>query len=188
MRFLDVGGGVKGEAPAPFRGWEHHVLDIDPNVQPDVCCDAKEMGKAVLRASYDAILCSHNLEHFYRHEVPLVLAGFMHALKPKGFAKIDVPDMTALFKAVVKGDIDDVWYNTAAAPVRFHDAMYGWDFPMRQGNLFYAHKCGFSEKSLTKVIRAAGFKKVYTASDGHSLHAYAFKSVPTRAQVLNLVP
>ena len=57
---------------------------------------------------------------------------------------------------------------------------------MSGGNLFYAHKCGFTEKSLGRVLSRVGFKKVVTATDGMNLHAYAFKTKPSSTQVRQL--
>ncbi len=54
---------------------------------------------------YDAVYCSHNLEHYYRHDVPGVLKGFHHVLKDYGFADISVPDIDALMKTVVQNAI-----------------------------------------------------------------------------------
>ena len=129
--------------------------------------------------------CSHNLEHFHAHEVPAVLDGFKHVLKPTGYAHISVPDLQALMECVVKGnrDIEDTWYVSPSGPIAFRDVLYGWGKQIEQGNVYYCHKTGFSEKSLTKALKQARFAKVYTASDGCSLHAFAFKSKPTKAQL-----
>ena len=94
-RVLNVGGNSRRiPIPAHFSGWEHHLLDIDPAGAPDIVCDAREL-QALPAASYDAVYCSHNLEHYFRHDLPRVLAGFLHVLKPDGFADIRVPDMLA---------------------------------------------------------------------------------------------
>lgn len=182
MRVLNVGGGGNRTLPRHFAGWEHHVLDIDPGVGAEIVCDAKDMRK-LKAAQYDAIFCSHNLEHFYRHEVPTVLAGFRHVLKADGFVQIAVPDLLAVMRNMA--DPDDVWYR-ASGPITFHDVLYGWDRAMSGGNLFYAHKCGFSEKSLTRVLRAAGFAKVMTAVDGYNIHAYAFNVKPSADKLRRL--
>ena len=185
MIVLNVGGGSSRDLPSAFKGWDQHLLDIDPAVNPDICLDAKEMRS--IKARYDAVYCSHNLEHFYRHEVPVVLDGFVHVLRPSGFAQIAVPDVEAVMRAMLDGghDIESTWY-MASASVSFHDVLYGWNKAMAGGNLFYAHKCGFTEKSLTKALKAAKFKSVFVAKDGYSLHAYAFKSTPTKAQLQRL--
>jgi hypothetical protein len=54
---------------------------------------------------------------------------------------------------------------------------------MEDGNLFYSHKCGFTEKSLGRNLREAGFASVRIAKDGYNLIAFAFKSTPS-SQVL----
>lgn len=159
------------------------MLDIDPTVKPDVCCDALLMTTLPARR-YDAVFCSHNLEHFYQHDVPKVLEGFLHVLKKDGFAHIAVPDVLALMHAVVEGkrDLNDTWYTCGGGPIRFHDVLYGWDKAMAAGNLFYAHKCGFSEKSLTKALKTAGFVSVFTSTANGNLEAFAFRSRPTLKQ------
>ena len=187
MKVLNVGGGTARELPAIYKGWEQHLLDIDAAVNPDICCDAKDMRK-LKAAQYDAIYCSHNLEHFYRHDVPLVLGGFMHVLKSTGFAHIAVPDIMAVMESVVRGnmDVEDTWYTVPGSAISFHDVMYGWNKPMATGNLYYSHKCGFSEKSLGKALRAEGFKSIHIAKDGMNLHAFAFKAKPTEAKLRSL--
>lgn len=174
QKVLNVGGGPDRNLPALYKGWQQLTLDIDPAVQPDVLCDAKEMHK-LKRESYDAIFCSHNLEHFYRHEVPQVLRGFQHVLRPDGFVDIRVPNMTALFEAIRDRDINDTYYTVPAGNISFHDVLYGWGKQVSNGNLYYSHKTGFTEKSLIKVLRDAKFKRVMTATDDLNIYAYGFK-------------
>ncbi len=71
---LNVGGNSKAIAlPPQYAGFEHLLLDIDPSGSPDIVCDAREL--ATLDAGQsDAVYCSHNLEHYYRHDVHLALA------------------------------------------------------------------------------------------------------------------
>ncbi|HET9736059.1 MAG TPA: hypothetical protein VFP62_12375, partial [Burkholderiales bacterium] len=66
-KLLNVGGNTK-DIPLPenYRGWENVLLDIDARGNPDVLCDARELTK-LAGATYDAVYCSHNLEHYYRH-------------------------------------------------------------------------------------------------------------------------
>ena len=176
QRILNVGGGPGRDLPNHFKGWTQDLLDIDPSVKPEIVCDAKKMH--VLKPSiYGAVYCSHTLEHFYQHEVPAVLAGFLHVLKPDGFTQIVVPDLQELMERVVKDcrEIDETWYMSSGGPISFHDLLYGWGKAMAQGNLYYAHKTGFTEKTLTKALSRAGFHHVMTARDSGNLHAFAFK-------------
>ena len=188
MRVLNVGGGGSKQVPSIFKGWDQDLLDIDANVKPDICCDAKNM-RTMKAGQYDAVFCSHNLEHFYKHEVPVVLAGFIHVLKKDGFANIAVPDMNSLFECIVDGnrDIDDTWYQSGGGPISFHDVIYGWGKQVAGGNAYYAHKTGFTQKSLGRALTKSGFAKVMTTADGGgNLLAFAFKSKPTRAKLQRL--
>src|SRR5450631_3111153 len=85
-KVLNVGGNDKAiSIPPCFDGWKHDLLDIDPTVKPDILCDARELWKMPPR-QYDAIYCSHNLEHYFAHDVLNVLKGFRLMLKKEGFA------------------------------------------------------------------------------------------------------
>lgn len=175
MKVLNVGGGGRSLPPL-FNGWDQDLLDIDDSVHPDICCDAKDMFHLPPK-TYDAVYCSHNLEHFYRHDVPRVLEGFHHVLTDAGFVLIKVPDMTSLFASVQGRDISDTWYMAGENPISFHDVLYGWGLQMERGNLYYSHKTGFTDKSLRVALNKAGFPQVFTSIEGMgNLHAIAYKS------------
>jgi hypothetical protein len=71
-RVLNVGGNSKAIAlPAPYADFEHLLLDIDPTGQPDIVCDARRL-ETLPADQFDAIYCSHNLEHYYHHDVAKV--------------------------------------------------------------------------------------------------------------------
>jgi FkbM family methyltransferase len=88
-RVLNVGGNSKEiQLPFLYDGWQHVLLDIDPDCTPDVLCDARNLS-ALSGAEYDSVYCSHNLEHYYHHDVRKVLSGFFHILKdPDGHFKL----------------------------------------------------------------------------------------------------
>jgi predicted SAM-dependent methyltransferase len=192
MRVLNVGGGNKAIAiPGHFDGWEHQMLDIDPNSGADVICSALEIPERLAEKGYDAVYCSHNLEHYYRHDIPKVLAGFIHVLEDDGFIQIKVPNMTAVFEAVVKDgkDIGDVLYASPAGPITALDMIYGYDRMIEEsGNDFMCHKTGFTAKSLGNTLGMAGLKYIFVGNNGLELIAFAFKNRPTEYQmkVLNL--
>lgn len=133
-KVLNVGGGSK-KVPIPnyYADWEHLLLDIDPTVDPDVCMDARELS-ALPANQYDAIYCSHNLEHYFAHDVQKVLSGFLHVLKQDGFAEVRVPDIGAVMKEVVEKDmdIDDVLYNSEGG--QFWSEMFSTDTESRSKN------------------------------------------------------
>jgi hypothetical protein len=188
MRLLNVGSAGSRDVPIIYSGWEQDTLDIDPNVNPDIVCDARQM-RTLPPAKYDAVYCSHTLEHFFKHEVPTVLAGFSRVLKSSGFAHVAVPNMNAVFEALVKGnrDINETWYVSPGGPISFHDVIYGWGKQVALGNLYYCHKTGFTEKSLAQALRVARFVKVMTAcDDAGNLYAFAFKATPSRDKLRGL--
>ncbi len=162
MRVLNVGGGSKSiPIPSHYLDWEHVLLDIDPRENPDLVCDAREL-TTLAADQFDAIYCSHNLEHYGQHECPRVLRGFLHLLRDNGFAEIRVPDLGALMRHVVKTgmDIEDVLYTSPVGPITPRDVLYGYGAEIeRSGQDFYAHKTGFTEKSLLRMLEQAGFEE-----------------------------
>jgi ubiquinone/menaquinone biosynthesis C-methylase UbiE len=185
-KVLNVGGNSKNIAlPEIYSGWTQVWLDIDPAVNPDVLCDAREL-QSLPANTYDAIYCSHNLEHYYRHDVKKVLAGFLHVLKKDGFVHIKVPDMRAVMQAFVENDMDinDQLYVSAAGPITVQDVMYGWGKEIeRSGNDFFAHKTGFTEKSLIATLIEANFYQVFSGSANLEVIAFAFKDEPSPAEL-----
>ena len=116
-----------------------------------------------------------------------VLSGFLHVLKADGFAFFIVPDMGALMRGLVahNWDIDDDLYIAEnGAAITACDVIYGWGREIESsGNDFFAHKTGFTEKSLRGFLAQAGFPAVYSGPRGWlELVAFAFKHPPS-AQV-----
>ncbi len=186
-RVLNVGGSSK-KIPIPecYGEWDHVLLDIDPMGSPDIVCDARKL-HSLAGAQYDAVYCSHNLEHYYRHDCEKVLGGFLHVLKPDGFADIRVPDMMAVMKHVAERDLDieDVLYVAPAGPITVRDVIYGWSKEIeRSGEDFFAHKTGFTDRSLSAALRQAGFGEVFPfiAPEVFEIRAIAFKTKASEAQ------
>jgi len=183
---LNVGGGTKEKPiPAHYDGWRHDLLDIDPRGFPDLVCDARNL-ISLQGDRYDAIYCSHNLEHYYRHDALKVLQGFVHMLHADGFAEIRVPDIAAVIVELQARnlELDDVLYQSTAGPISAHDVIYGLQSEIvHSGQDFYAHKTGFTPKSLFETLVLGGFKHVYLVNDEHlAVHAFAFKNEPTLEQ------
>lgn len=181
---LNVGGNNKNiPLPPQYAGFNHVLLDIDPQGFPDIICDARQLSD-LKESQFDAIYCSHNLEHYYRHEVGLVLDGFLHLLKYGGFAQIRVPDIAEVMRIAVEGnlDIEDVIYQSPSGPIMVLDVLYGYSVEIeRSGQDFFAHKTGFTEKSLLRALEDAGFSKIYTMRGNLEINAIAFKGTPDPA-------
>ena len=141
----------------------------------------------------DAVYCSHNLEHYYQHDVAKVLKGFLHVLKPTGFAEIRVPDIRSVMHRCISGnlDVDDILYTSAAGPISVHDVIYGWETQIEKSGVdFYAHKTGFTESTLRRRLQDAGFHKVLIAEnpEAFELCALAFKQEPAPEQLAMFSP
>ncbi|TRU35461.1 MAG: class I SAM-dependent methyltransferase [Microcystis aeruginosa Ma_MB_F_20061100_S20] len=180
-KVLNVGGNSKAiPLPPQYSEFEHLLLDIDPKGSPDIVCDARNL-TTLESGQFDAVYCSHNLEHYYRHDVQRVLAGFLHVLKDGGFAHIRVPDIQELMRITIdRGlDIDDVLYQSPAGPIMVLDVLYGYSVEIERSKKdFFAHKTGFTHKSLLKALQKAGFSKIYSAARNLEVSAFAFKVAP----------
>lgn len=181
-RVLNVGGGKKSTPlPPHFRNWEQLLLDIDPRGGADLVCDARALCEHVDANAFDAVYCSHNLEHYYRHDVNKVLQGFLHVLKADGFAEIRVPNIGELVRILAHDnlDLEHEIYQSPAGPITAHDMIYGYGPEIAEsGKDFYAHKTGFSADSLVRTLRANGFGEIYFAPplSAFELRTFAFKT------------
>ena len=183
-RVLNVGGGSKSIAiPQHYDGWSHLLLDVDPATGADVVCDARELA-TLPAATFDAVYCSHNLEHYHPHDAPRVLAGFLHVLKPDGFAEIRVPDLHAVMIRVLRNGLEmtDTLYTSGLGPITVQDVIYGYGREIREsGNDYYAHKTGYTPRTLGRTLEAAGFNPVFlfASPDAFECRALAFRGPPT---------
>ena len=167
--FLHVGCGPKRKNQTT-RGfntpeWAEIRLDIDASVQPDVIGTMVDLS-AVESDSVDAIYSSHNIEHLYPHEVPLALAEFLRVLKPDGFFVATCPDLQSVCKLIAEDKLTDTAYTSPAGPIAPLDILYGHRPAMAKGNLYMAHRCGFTEKVLRGTLQSAGFSRVATMARG----------------------
>jgi hypothetical protein len=77
-------------------------------------------------------------------------------------------------------DIEDVLYVSPAGPIKVHDVFYGFGIEIARSGLdFYAHKSGFTEKSLRKAVTDAGFPVCCIVKGFNELRAFAFRAPPT---------
>lgn len=162
--FLHVGCGRKrkAQAGAGFQGddWREIRLDIDPGVEPDIVGTMTAM-PAVAGGSVDAVFSSHNIEHLYPHEVPVALAEFARVLNDDGYAVITCPDLQSVCALVAQDRLTQPAYTSPAGPIAPLDILYGHRKSLAQGNLYMAHRCGFTLKILLGTLKAAGFANVF---------------------------
>ena len=162
-KLLHVGCGPKTKAQTT-RGfnneaWQEVRLDIDESVNPDVTGTMTDMS-AVEAASVDAIFSSHNIEHLYPHEVPVAVAEFLRVLNEKGFVVITCPDLQSVCALIAQDKLLEPAYTAPAGPIAPLDILYGHRPQMARGNLYMAHRCGFTQKVLAATLQSCGFGSV----------------------------
>ena len=191
MKLLHIGCGPKRKSQTT-RGfntdsWSEIRLDIDPSVSPDVTGTMTDMS-AVPSGSVDAIFSSHNIEHLYPYEVPVALSEFLRVLSGDGFAVITCPDLRSVCALIAEDKLTEPAYTSPAGPIAPLDILYGHRPPMARGNLYMAHRCGFTQKVLQGTLQTAGFKIVASlARPAHfDLWALASKSERTEAEMREL--
>jgi predicted SAM-dependent methyltransferase len=184
--FLHIGCGPKRKDKTT-RGfntplWNELRFDIDPSVAPDIIGTMTDMA-AVEASSVDAIFSSHNIEHLYPHEVPVALAEFKRVLNADGFAVITCPDLKSVCALIAEDKLTEPAYTSPAGPIAPLDILYGHRPPMARGNLYMAHRCGFTQKVLDGTLRAAGFVTVATMARGAPyFDLWALASVSNRPE------
>jgi hypothetical protein len=180
-RLLNVGGQSRVmQLPGAYAEFDHVLLDLDPNTGADLVHDVREL-TSLEPQQFDAIYCSHNLEHVRQHEVPVVLAGFRHVLKPGGLAHIIVPDLQELMLACVQQgiDLDGLLYESPMGPITPLDVLYGHGGMIAQsGQDFYAHRTGFSRRTLANVVEASGFGPMFCQQGNLELNLITFNGDP----------
>ena len=187
---LHVGCGSSRSAKVPslFRseGWKEVRLDADPASDSDIVASMTSM-PAVQSSSIAAIFSSHSLNKLYPHEVPVALKEFHRVLTPNGFVLLKLPDLQRAAELIIDGKLEDTAYLSSDGPVAPLDILYGHRLPLARGELFKAHRTGFTATTLAKTLLAAGFAQVAVRRDGsYGLCAIACRQPLPEEQITNL--
>jgi SAM-dependent methyltransferase len=191
--FVHVGCGPKRQdrTTREFASprWTELRFDIDPAVEPDLVGSMTDM--AVLAdASVDAVFSSHNIEHLYAHEVPRALREFARVLRDDGYAVLTCPDLQSICSLVADDRLTEPVAFAPAGPITPIDMLYGHRASLATGNLFMAHRCGFTKSVLVRTLQSAGFPAVASLVRDRApffdLWAVASKAPRTEPQMLEL--
>ena len=161
--FLHVGCGPVNKSGIPgFRNdsWKEIRFDIDKNVKPDIEGTLTDMSQ-VASGSVDAIYSSHNIEHVYPHEVPIVLNEFFRVLSDDGIVVVICPDLQSVSESVVNDKLCDPLYISPEGPISPIDFIYGNREAIKKGNEYMVRKCGFTYSVLDNFFSDAGFQIRY---------------------------
>jgi predicted SAM-dependent methyltransferase len=192
--FLHIGCGQKrkNQTTRGFNtgAWTELRFDIDESVKPDLVGTMTDMS-SVASESVDAIFSSHNIEHLYPHEVPIALKEFLRVLKPDGFLVVTCPDLKSVCALVAEDKLTEPAYTSPAGPIAPIDILYGYRPSISKGNLYMAHRSGFTQKVLDGTLRNQGFQTVGSMCRGRDpffdLWALASKSRRSEPEMRELV-
>jgi SAM-dependent methyltransferase len=137
--------------------WTEVRIDIDPRSAPDLEGSISDLKGLADDGSFDAIWCSHCLEHLYGHEVLPALREFRRVLCDEGFAIVSCPNLGAVANLVVREDIESVAYLSSAGPIRLLDMIFGHSPSIEAGRVHMAHRTGFTADRLGRLAVQAGF-------------------------------
>lgn len=159
-QLLVVGAGPKG-APVPreFQAYQVTTLDIDPALEPDIVGSMVAM-PMIADGSFDAVLASHCLEHLYFHEAAMALHELRRVLKPGGIVRINVPDLQCIGGLIALDKADTMVYQGGMGPVTPLDMLYGHRGDVAKGNLWMAHKMGYTGSVLKALLGKCDFEKI----------------------------
>ena len=188
--FLHVGCGYSDKSRCfGFESdyWKEIRLDIDKTVSPDIVGTLTDMS-SVETGSVDAIYSSHNIEHIFPHEIPIALKEFYRVLNDDGIVVITCPDIQSVGQALAQDKVLEPLYNSPIGDVTPFDILYGHRATTADGNIFMAHKTGFTYSLLDRVFSEAGFKARVGGKklDLFTLYLVAFKQKKSNEELTKI--
>lgn len=166
--------------------WREVRVDIDMRVRPDIVADISDMS-SFRNGCVDAVWTSHSLEHIHDHQVPLALREFRRVLKDDGFVLATMPDLESVAQLIVDGKTEDTAYHSPAGPITPLDILFGHRRSIANGNVFMAHKTGFTQQRLRRLLTDAGFERSIVLR-GRSLDLWAVGLMPAAPRMLLTAP
>lgn len=163
--FLNLGSGPRAAMPIEselFQGWREVRVDVNEEAKPDLVASLVDLKGFIHDKSVDIVYCSHVIEHFYSHEVPVVLSEISRILKDDGIAVFKCPDLSQVKNLLDPDNLEKTLYESPAGSISVLDVLYGHRHSISNGNPFMAHKSGFTEEYLAKLLLDAGFLKIST--------------------------
>lgn len=188
-RVLNAGSGAQSarQLHPLFAGqrWEQVRLDIDPGAMPNVVGSITDMREHVPTGSFDAVWCSHTLEHLFAHEVPLAISEFRRILKQDGFVLIRSPDLEAIASLIVERGTECVAYQSPAGPITPLDVLFGHSASIARGKVHMGHKTGFTSARMGRLLLDAGFPDVFVKPENLELWALALMQNSDQKKILD---
>lgn len=151
-------------------------VDVRPECNPDIVSVAWDLA-VVEEGSVQEIYSRHMLEHLDPHDAVRTIQRWFTVLAPGGSLNIIVPDLAYHARQIlgaVKSSFADQEHHALAS-------IYGWRDETRGGNREDAHRWGYTEETLCRLLRKAGFVHIArvlsgTDSEGWHLNLLAAKA------------
>lgn len=164
--------------PVFGEDWTEVRLDIDGKYGADIVGDMRdietwESDRPVPGGDFDAVYCSHAIEHLHLYDAPKALATFREVLKPGGFLIVIVPNFEAACRHVIEGR-GQKFYDSPAGPIFAYEVIYGKE-NWSADNAFMRHATGYTPDLLRGVIVGAGFRINLQSFDDFNLLIGAVK-------------
>lgn len=170
MKLLNVGSSDVYHLPPMYADYEEVRLDIDEKAQPDILMDARDMQYV---DAFDAVYCSHMLEHLIERDIHQVLRNFWNALVPGGSVTIIVPNLKKVFGDILYygRDLNDVLYLAGKNEVRGVDILYGFQQFVAEDDrgIYWQHRYGFTPKHLERFLIAHEFEEVVVMTQDYDM-------------------
>jgi predicted SAM-dependent methyltransferase len=117
-------------------------------------------------ASAECVYTSHMIEHLSRDEAIFFLNESMRVLESGGILRIAIPDLKLVVSSYVKNQDADVFMEkifVAPPPINNIKQKISLFF-----NGYRHHQWMYDEKSLTKLIKTLGFRKIFICKPGET--------------------
>jgi predicted SAM-dependent methyltransferase len=145
---LDIGAGSR-------RRDGYLSVDVRPEAKPDIVSAAWELW-TVANNIVTEIYSRHMIEHLDPNDARRTFARWAELLSPGGLLNVIAPDLEFHARQLL-GTV------TSSFPNQEQHAMagfYGWRDETRGGDREDAHRWGYTEESLTRILSEAGFDRI----------------------------
>jgi len=106
----------------------------------------------------------------------------MRVLKPAGFCVITCPDLQSVCTLVAQDKLMDAAYQSPAGPITPLDILYGHSNSIQAGNTYMAHRCGFTQRSLSQLLKQSGYGSVAAMRRAKSFDLWVIASKSNRSE------
>jgi hypothetical protein len=107
------------------------------------------------------------------HEAKDALCEYHRVLKKNGAIYIRVPNIQEPCRIISEGRSDEILYHSPGGAVTSLDMLYGQHEHVRRSGIYMAHKNGFTQTSLEKLLQNSGFKNVSVNISDDKLELFA---------------